>query len=114
MLFRSGELLRAVARGELTMVSAKQVYANMLDHGEGAEAAIARLGLRKVTDEGVLAPLVAAAVASLPQAVAAVQRGEVRALDALKGQVMQATRGRGDPAVVDRLLRAALGLPPNP
>jgi aspartyl-tRNA(Asn)/glutamyl-tRNA(Gln) amidotransferase subunit B len=105
-----GELLRAVDRGELTIVSAKQAFVRMLERGEDARTAIETLGLRKITDEGVLAPLVAAALAALPQAVAAVQQGELRALDALKGNVMRATRGRADPSAVDRLLRAAIGI----
>jgi aspartyl-tRNA(Asn)/glutamyl-tRNA(Gln) amidotransferase subunit B len=104
-----GELLRALDRGELTTISAKQAFVRMLERGESAQTAIETLGLRKITEEGLLAPLVAAALAALPQAVAAVQRGELRALDALKGHVMRATRGRADPNCVDRLLRAAMG-----
>jgi Asp-tRNA(Asn)/Glu-tRNA(Gln) amidotransferase B subunit len=33
----------------------------------------------------------------------------MRALDALKGHVMRATRGRADPTAVDRLLKQQLG-----
>ena len=103
-----GELLRSIARGELTMVSAKQAFARMLDRGEDAHTAIETLGLHKITEESVLAPLVAAAIAALPAATADIKRGQMRALDALKGHVMRATRGRADPTAVDRLLKQQL------
>jgi len=106
------ELLQLLARGALTQVSARKVFQHMLAQGGGAEAAMHELGLLRIVDRDVLKPLVAAATAALPEASAAVQAGKERALDALKGHVMRATKGRADPGTVDALLREALDLPP--
>ena len=63
------------------------------------------LGLDRILDVETLRPLALAATAALPEAAAAVHSGKAKALDALKGHMMRATRGRADPTVVDKLLR---------
>jgi aspartyl-tRNA(Asn)/glutamyl-tRNA(Gln) amidotransferase subunit B len=104
-----GELLCRVGSGELTLASARQAFRRMLDRGEDARAAIEALGLQRIGDAAVIAPLVEQAIAALPEAAAAVRAGRLRALDALKGHVMRSTRGRADPALLERLLRERLG-----
>jgi aspartyl-tRNA(Asn)/glutamyl-tRNA(Gln) amidotransferase subunit B len=106
---RLGELLRIVDRGAITVVSARAAFSRMLERGEDAAAAIAALGLTKITDEAVLAPLCEQAIAANAAAVADLRAGKQRAFDALKGHVMRATKGKADPVVVDRLLRQLLG-----
>ena len=49
-----------------------------------------------------------AALQAMPRAVATFLEGKEKALDALKGHVMKATRGRADHEVVDRMLREAI------
>jgi aspartyl-tRNA(Asn)/glutamyl-tRNA(Gln) amidotransferase subunit B len=102
-------LLQLLARGAVTQVSARKVFQHMLARGGSAVAAMDELGLARIVDPQELQPLVQAAVAALPEASAAVRAGKERALDALKGHVMRATKGRADPTVVDDLLRTCLG-----
>src|SRR5262249_27824186 len=104
-----GELLRRVGSGELTLPSARQAFRRMLDRGEDARAAILALGLQRIGDAPTIAPLLEQAIAARPEAAAAVRAGRLRALDALKGHVMRSTRGRADPALLERLLRERLG-----
>jgi aspartyl-tRNA(Asn)/glutamyl-tRNA(Gln) amidotransferase subunit B len=108
---RLAELLRLLAAGALTQVACKRVFAHLLDHDQAPVAALRELGLDRITDAEVLRPLVHAAIAALPEAAAAVRAGKQKAFDALKGNVMRATRGRADPAIVDELLRASLAAP---
>jgi aspartyl-tRNA(Asn)/glutamyl-tRNA(Gln) amidotransferase subunit B len=106
---RLAELLRELEGGAITVVSARQAFQHMLQHGSDARTAIAALALGRITDATVLAPLAAGAIAALPAAAADVRAGKLRALDALKGHVMRATRGKADPAALDAVLRAQLG-----
>ena len=108
---RLAELLRLLHGQALTLVAAKKVFARMLDGATSAASAMQELGLSRIADPATLAPLVQAALAALPEAAAAVRAGKERALDALKGHVMRATKGRADPTLVDSLLRSALALP---
>jgi aspartyl-tRNA(Asn)/glutamyl-tRNA(Gln) amidotransferase subunit B len=110
---RLAELLALLANGTLTQTAAKRVFRHLLDHDIPPARAVQELGLDRITDAAVLAPLARAAVDALPEAAAAVRAGRTKAFDALKGHVMRATRGRADPVAVDELLRAALAEPPR-
>jgi len=105
---RLAALLGLLAGKELTQVSARRVFRHMLDRAEPADVAMRELGLSRISDAASLQPLVDAAVLALPEAAAAVAAGKERAIDALKGHVMRATKGRADPALVDDLLRAVI------
>ncbi|MBL8748874.1 MAG: Asp-tRNA(Asn)/Glu-tRNA(Gln) amidotransferase subunit GatB [Planctomycetes bacterium] len=102
------ELLRMLDAGTLTQVAARRVFAHMVDTRDSAADATRTLGLLRIADAASLEPFVAAAIAALPEAAAAVRAGKERAIDALKGHVMRATKGRSDPVLVDTLLRQSL------
>jgi aspartyl-tRNA(Asn)/glutamyl-tRNA(Gln) amidotransferase subunit B len=102
------ELIALLEQKQLTQVTARRVFRHMVEHGGAAAAAMQQLGLSRIADPTQLRPLVDAAVQALPEAAAAVAAGKERAIDALKGHVMRATKGRADPDVVDGLLRAAI------
>lgn len=106
---RLASLLRLVDAGTLTHGAAQQVFAWMLEHDGEPSQGVRELGLERLTDPLVLQPLVLQAIEALPKAVADVRAGIEKPFDALKGHVMRATRGRADPAIVDALLRAAIG-----
>ncbi|MBK8098296.1 MAG: Asp-tRNA(Asn)/Glu-tRNA(Gln) amidotransferase subunit GatB [Planctomycetes bacterium] len=105
---RVAELLRTIDAGTITVLAGKQALHHMLANDCDAAAAIGALGLAKITDPTVIEPLALAAIAALPQAATAVTAGNDKAIDALKGHVMRALRGRADAAVVDRILRRHL------
>ncbi len=105
---RLAALLLLVADGTITQVAGKRVFAHLLAHDVEPAAAVRALALDRIADDATLRPLVLAAIAALPEAAAAVRAGKPKALDALKGHVMRATRGRADPAAVDTLLAANL------
>jgi aspartyl-tRNA(Asn)/glutamyl-tRNA(Gln) amidotransferase subunit B len=109
---RLAALLQLVGTGAVTLLAAKKVFLHLLDHAVEPAAALHALGLDRIGDAATLQPLVDAAVAALPEAAAAVRAGKDKAIDALKGHVMRATRGRADAAMVDALLRRALASQP--
>ncbi len=102
------ELLRMLEAGTLTQVAARKVFVHMVETGSSAADATRALGLARIADADSVQPLVDAAIAALPEAAAAVRAGKDRAIDALKGHVMRATKGRADPGLVDTLLRQSL------
>jgi aspartyl-tRNA(Asn)/glutamyl-tRNA(Gln) amidotransferase subunit B len=102
------ELIAAVAAGSLTATTGRQAFLHMLAHGVGCNDAILALGLTRIADASALLPLVQRAIAELPAAAADVRAGKAKALDALKGHVMRATKGKADPQALEALLRDAL------
>ncbi|MCK5943034.1 MAG: Asp-tRNA(Asn)/Glu-tRNA(Gln) amidotransferase subunit GatB [Planctomycetes bacterium] len=110
---RLAEVIALVADKTLTQRTSRQVLQHLLAHDVSPRQAIRDLGLGRIDDEAQLQPLVDDAIAALPKAVATFREGKEKALDALKGHVMKATRGRADHEVVDRLLRAAIAASPD-
>ncbi|MDI6907662.1 MAG: Asp-tRNA(Asn)/Glu-tRNA(Gln) amidotransferase GatCAB subunit B, partial [Thermoanaerobacterales bacterium] len=64
--------------------------------------------LTQITDESALAAVVDQVVAANPKSVNDYRGGKTNALGFLVGQVMKATRGKANPALVNKLLREKL------
>jgi aspartyl-tRNA(Asn)/glutamyl-tRNA(Gln) amidotransferase subunit B len=69
---------------------------------------VERDGLTQVADEGALGQVIESVMAANPKAIEDYRRGKKEAKGALVGQVMKATRGKANPALVNRLLEAKL------
>jgi len=102
------DLLRRIESGQISAKAGKDVLREMLDTGHGADAIIAARGLGQISDEGLLRQLASEAIEQNPKSVADFHAGKGKALDALVGQVMKATRGQANPQVVSALLRELL------
>jgi aspartyl-tRNA(Asn)/glutamyl-tRNA(Gln) amidotransferase subunit B len=90
---RVAELVKS---GTLNDKLARQVLEGILA-GEGSpDEIVAARGLAVVSDEGVLAEAVDAAIAANPDIAAKIREGKVAAAGALVGAVMKATRGQAD------------------
>jgi aspartyl-tRNA(Asn)/glutamyl-tRNA(Gln) amidotransferase subunit B len=101
-------LVRLIDDGTISGKIAKDVFARMLAGGGDPAAIVRREGLVQVADAGALGSLVDAAIAGNPKAVADFKSGKVAAAKALVGQVMKASGGRANPAMVDRLVQEKL------
>ena len=102
------ELLIAVDAGEISGTMAKQVFIEMARSGDGPSLIIERLGLRQLSDEDSIIPIVDSVIAE-HQAIADEYRaGKQNALKFLMGQLMKATRGKANPRLADELLRRRL------
>ena len=101
-------LLTLIADGTISGKIAKAVFQKMVGSGEDARTIVAREGLTQVADEGALASIIDQVLAQNPKAVADYKGGKTAAAKALVGQVMKATGGRANPAIVNRLLEEKL------
>jgi aspartyl-tRNA(Asn)/glutamyl-tRNA(Gln) amidotransferase subunit B len=102
------ELLSLVERGTVNLTSAREVLAEMVDSGQGPAAIIEARGLGQISDEAALAAIVETVVAGNPGPVANYLGGKESLLGWFVGQVMRATRGQGNPAVINELVRKRL------
>jgi aspartyl-tRNA(Asn)/glutamyl-tRNA(Gln) amidotransferase subunit B len=90
--------------GELTSTQAKTVLGVLLERGGGDAAAIAAEHGFEAMDTSELDALVDAAIAAEPDAWAKFCAGEGKAMGALVGHVMKASRGQADGKAVSQLL----------
>ena len=78
--------------------------------GEGAvDALIASRGMRQISDTGELEGIVDQVIAANPKSVEEFRAGKEKALNALVGQAMKATRGKGNPAALNEIFLRKLG-----
>ena len=103
------KLVRLVEGGTITGRVAKEILPEVMA-GADPERLVEEKGLKAVTDEGALRELVAKVIAENPQVVEQIRAGKTKAINALLGQVMRATRGTAPPELVRRLLEEAIGV----
>jgi aspartyl-tRNA(Asn)/glutamyl-tRNA(Gln) amidotransferase subunit B len=97
-------LIGMIESGEVSSSAAKEVLVAM-GPGAGDPRALAeRLDLLQVSDASALATAVDEVLSANPEAVERYRGGEAKVLGFLVGQVMRATGGKADPALVNRLL----------
>jgi aspartyl-tRNA(Asn)/glutamyl-tRNA(Gln) amidotransferase subunit B len=105
---RLAGLLRLIDDGTISGKIAKTVFEKMLATGEDASVIVRREGLTQVADAGALQAMVDAAIAGNPRAVEDFRKGKTAAAKALVGQVMKASGGKANPAMVTRLVEEKL------
>jgi aspartyl-tRNA(Asn)/glutamyl-tRNA(Gln) amidotransferase subunit B len=102
-------LVREVRDGSLSRANAKEILALHAATGEPAAALVSARGFRQISDAGVLGGMVDEVLASNPQAVADYRAGKGQAAGFLVGQVMKATRGQANAALVQAAIRERIG-----
>ena len=105
-------LIAAVDAGDLSRANGKEVFEAHVATGEGTTAIIAARGFHQISDAGAVGAAVDDVLAANPGAVADFRAGKAQAVGFLVGQVMKATRGQANAALVQTAIRerlAALG-----
>jgi aspartyl-tRNA(Asn)/glutamyl-tRNA(Gln) amidotransferase subunit B len=101
------DLLGRVATGELSGTNAKEVFAAHASSGESVATIVETRGFRQISDVDALGRVVDEVIAGNPQAVADYRAGKP-VLGFFVGQVMKATRGQANAALVQAAVRARL------
>jgi aspartyl-tRNA(Asn)/glutamyl-tRNA(Gln) amidotransferase subunit B len=103
------ELLALVGKGTISGSIAKQVLEKMLETGEGADAIVEREGLKQESDTGAIEAKVDEILAANADKVAQYRDGKVALFGFFVGQTMKAMQGKGNPQVVNEILKTKLG-----
>ena len=101
-------LVALVEQGTILSNAAKEVFIDMFRTGDLPDAVVARRGLKAETNLDELEKWCADAIAGNPKSVADYKGGKESALNAFKGPVMRAAKGKADPKRVDEMLRQLL------
>ncbi len=101
-------LVRLIDDGTISGRIAKDVFTRMVASGEDPATIVRREGLTQVADAEALETLVDQAIAANPKAVADFKSGKAAAAKSFVGQVMKASGGKANPAMVDRIVQEKL------
>jgi len=105
---QAAELLRLVADGTLSGSLAKQVFEVMLETGQDAGTVVEERGLKQTSDTGAIERVIADVLAANEVKVSEYRSGKDKLFGFFVGQTMKAMGGKGNPAVVNDLLKKAL------
>jgi aspartyl-tRNA(Asn)/glutamyl-tRNA(Gln) amidotransferase subunit B len=103
------ELVRLIEEGVISSKIAKDVFERMWAGEGGASEIVEKQGLKQVSDSGALEAVIDKLIAANPGQAAAVKE-KPQAIGWFVGQVMKETDGKANPATVNQLLRAKLGV----
>jgi aspartyl-tRNA(Asn)/glutamyl-tRNA(Gln) amidotransferase subunit B len=102
------KLVRLVQAGTINRNTAKGLIPRLRGTAADPDELVRAEGLAQVSDVGALEAAVADVIAKHPSQVAEFRSGKERVLGFLVGQVMKATKGKGNPQLVQEVLRKAL------
>lgn len=101
-------LLGMIEKQTINNNTAKDVLAEMFVSGKTAQLIVDEKGLAQISDEAALETLVQKIILENPETVARYQAGEKKLRGFFVGQVMKATKGKANPALVNQLLSKLL------
>jgi aspartyl-tRNA(Asn)/glutamyl-tRNA(Gln) amidotransferase subunit B len=102
-------MVARIADGTVSNAGARRLFDALWNGaGDSVDALIESLGLRQMSDSGELDAIVDAVLAANPKSVEEFRAGKEKAFNALVGQAMKATRGKGNPTQVGELLKKKL------
>lgn len=97
-----------IDKGTISGKIAKKVFEQMAETGKMPEAIVQEQGLVQVSDSGELENAVQAVLDTNPQMVEDFRGGKDKVFGFLMGQVMKATKGKGNPQLLNDILRNKL------
>jgi len=98
-------LAKIIDDGVISKQIGKEVFTEMFATGDMPDAIVEKKGLKQSNDTGEIEALCREAIAGNAKAVGQYKEGNEKALNALKGPVMKATKGKANPAMLDQLLK---------
>ena len=105
-------LLNRITDGTISNKIAKEVFAAMWQAPNAdvnlADQVIDSKGLKQISDVGALEKIIDEVMAANQQSVDEYRAGKEKAFNSLVGQAMKATKGKGNPAQVNELLKKKL------
>ena len=106
---RLAGLVARIADNTLSNKLAKQVFEVMwTDISASADSIIEQQGLKQITDSGAIEEIIDEVLANNAKSVEEYKAGKEKALNALVGQVMKASKGKANPTQAQELMKAKL------
>ncbi|RIX47277.1 Asp-tRNA(Asn)/Glu-tRNA(Gln) amidotransferase subunit GatB [Paenibacillus nanensis] len=99
-----GEMIGLLENGTISGKIAKTVFKAMLESGKLPQQIVEEQGLVQISDEGALLAVVDSIIEKNPQSVEDFRAGKEKAIGFLVGQIMKETKGKANPALVNKLL----------
>jgi len=104
-------LIRLIEDRTISGKIGKDVFMDMFRQGASPESIIEARGLRQISDEAALTGVIDEVLAGAEDQIAQYREGKTKVVGFLVGRIMQATRGKANPGLVNKLLLQRLNAP---
>ncbi|MGL6008747.1 MAG: Asp-tRNA(Asn)/Glu-tRNA(Gln) amidotransferase subunit GatB, partial [Culicoidibacterales bacterium] len=98
------EMICLIEDGTISSKMAKKVFTHLIEKGGSADQAVEKLGLKQISDTGLITDVVTKTLDANPQSIEDFKNGKDRAIGFLVGQIMKQTKGQANPQVVNQIL----------
>lgn len=98
------KLIELIDKGTISGTIAKKVFKDMFETGNSPEKIVEEKGLVQVSDEGAIKEIINKVLDENPQSIEDFKNGKTKAMGFLVGQVMKASKGKGNPQLINKLL----------
>jgi aspartyl-tRNA(Asn)/glutamyl-tRNA(Gln) amidotransferase subunit B len=98
------DLAKSVADGTIGTTTAKQLLIEFLSTPGDVLAVISERGLAQISDEAGLRKSITEILNSYPEQLSEFRNGKIKVRQFFFGEVMKATKGKGNPTVMNKLL----------
>ena len=103
------DLLKLIESGTISGSIAKGIFEEMYQTQKSAGSIVEEKGLKQITDSSAIEKIVAEVLQANPSQVEEFKGGKEKVLGFLVGQVMKASKGKANPAMVNKLLKKKMG-----
>ncbi len=101
-------MIQLIEAGTISGTAGKKVLKELFTTDDTVDAIVDRLGLKQVSDEGAILAIVQGVLANNQKSVDDYKAGKTNVTGFLVGQCMKASKGQGNPQIINKLLAAAL------
>ncbi|MCD6570821.1 MAG: Asp-tRNA(Asn)/Glu-tRNA(Gln) amidotransferase subunit GatB [Deltaproteobacteria bacterium] len=101
-------MIRLINDGTISGKIAKDIFEEMATTGRSPELIVKEKGLVQITDEDILKDIVREIIENNPKEVDVYKKGKVQLLGFFVGQVMNATKGKANPRLTNKIIREML------
>ncbi len=105
---RLAQMILLIDKGTISGKIAKTVFVEMWKSPDSPEKIVKDKGLVQITDTSAIEGVVDEVIAKNPKAVEEYKAGKKKAIGALVGQIMKATKGKANPQMVNQMLAQKL------
>ncbi|MCK5296955.1 MAG: Asp-tRNA(Asn)/Glu-tRNA(Gln) amidotransferase subunit GatB, partial [Alphaproteobacteria bacterium] len=103
-----GKLIDLISDNTISGRIAKEVFEIMVETGKAPDVIVEEKGLKQVTDTGAIEAAIDEVMTSNPDKVEQYRGGKDKLIGWFVGQVMKATKGKANPAMLNEILKKKL------
>jgi aspartyl-tRNA(Asn)/glutamyl-tRNA(Gln) amidotransferase subunit B len=101
-------MVELIEKNVISGNAGKKVLVPLFETDDSVDEIVERLGLKQVSDEGAIAALVEEVLAANPKSVEDYKNGKKNVVGFLVGQCMKASKGKGNPKMINQMLSQKL------